>query len=236
MITWIAGWPHNGSTLLRQIIKETTGLPSASKYPEKELEHLFPGSLAWAERFNSDHMRQYLYYSNLREGLLVKTHEAPIDKQNAIFVIRDGRDAITALSRFYKIPLRDIIIAQGMVFGDWSGFYWAWEPHKRPFTLIVRFEDMVNKPNEVAKRVATFLGVEIRAEFVDRYEEDAKNYMGDSPLYNGRIGIWKEDFWPDDLELFWKCHGAVMKICGYDDREIEKRKGPQRQVFQPNGG
>ena len=41
MITWIAGWPQCGSTLLRQILQECFGVLTVSKYAEPQLDYLF---------------------------------------------------------------------------------------------------------------------------------------------------------------------------------------------------
>jgi len=214
MITWIAGWPHNGSTLLRQIIKDCFEIPSYSKYKEPELEFLFGKEAAkFSELWNIASLEQYQRCRRGKELFVVKTHEIPFDDSPAIFVVRDGRDAVTTLSRFWATPIANMIVGQGCVFGTWSGYYYAWQPKKRPKTIIVRYEDMVTQPQKVVADIAPMLGCEPKRPFVDKYEQNKGQWP---QLFNGTMGIWQEEMTEADLELFWQCHGDVMKELGYE--------------------
>jgi len=213
MILWIAGWPHNGSTLVRQILKDSFDLQPYSKYQEPGLVDVFgEDSLKFSKKYTEDQFRGYLYYQTRKETTIVKTHEIPVDDNPAIFVIRDGRDAVTALSHFWTIPIRDAIAGQGCVFGNWSSHWHAWNPLKRPRTLLVRFEDMILKPNDVCKDLEKFLGVEQERPYVDDFEEKRKIWP---QLFNDRLDCWQKEMTESDLDLFWRCHKEVMGEAGY---------------------
>ena len=214
MILWIAGWPHNGSTLLRQIIKDCFDIPPYSKYTEPELEFLFgPEVQKFSELWARAALEQYTRCRNSNRLFVIKTHEIPFDDSPAIFVVRDGRDAVTALSRFWTIPIVNAIVGQGCVFGNWSHYYHAWQPKTRAKTIIVRFEDMVNDSQKILMQIMPMLGRSPKRDYVDDYEQQKDKWP---QLFNGRTGIWREDMTESDLELFWQCHGEVMAELGYE--------------------
>jgi len=212
-IIWIAGWPHNGSTLLREILQQCWGIVSHSLYAEPELEFLFGAQAAeFGQDWGRDPVTKRFYYEQAPEVHFIKTHELPVDGNPALFVVRDGRDAMTALSRFWKLPIRNLIVGQNCAFGGWSNFIWGWDPWGRPNTLLLRFEKMVRDPMAVAGQVREWLDLPIPRAFTDRYVENQKVHPA---LYNGRVDIWKDGMRPVDQDLFWKCHGAMMERLGY---------------------
>lgn len=216
MITWIAGAPHNGSTLLRQIIKQCFGFPTYSRYCEEELEFMFPGSVGFSAGFNENvHVRLQKFWEST-EHVIIKTHELPADDMPSIFVVRDGRDAVSALSNFYSIPIKHAIVGQYVAFPSWSDYFLGWNPQERPKTLLVRFEDMVNIPDTVADKISEFWGTPVKTKYNDDFEECQKKYP---KLYQDRIGGWKKAMSESDLELFWKCHGPLMKRLGYGEAD-----------------
>lgn len=213
MIVWIAGWPHNGSTLCRQILKDSFEIPSVSCYLESELESLFPGSEKFSDKWNCDKIATHDYLYEHNEAFVLKTHELPLDDCPAIFVYRDGRDAVVALSNFWTLPLRNSICGIGCAFGTWSSYYYGWNPKQRPNTLMVKYEDMVLQPNDVAQDISNFFGFKQKHDYIDDFEEKKKEYPY---LFKDRIGGWKKRLKDDDLDLFWTYHGSVMKELGYE--------------------
>jgi hypothetical protein len=217
MIIWIAGAPHNGSTLLRQILKQCFEISSFSRYNEPELEFMFPGGANFTKLYRQNEVVRLQWLCGLPQTTFIKTHELPLTASPAIFVVRDGRDAITALSHFWQMPRDHAIAGQGSVFADWSSYFYAWDPLNRPNTILVRFEDMVGDANKVVReQLAPFLGVEPKADFVDEFEENQKKFP---QLFQDSGSCWQDEMTEADLDLFWKCHGEVMGILGYDDRE-----------------
>jgi len=214
MICWIAGWPHNGSTLMRQILKESFGISTVSKYLEPELDTLFPGGEMFRNKMGHNPESATEYVRRRNATTFIKTHELPEDDSPAIFVVRDGRDAVCSLSNFYWIPVASAITGQGCIFGSWSAYWYGWDPEQRPDTLIVRFRDMVERPNEVVlPQLEQFLGRKPVKEYVDDFEEKRKQYPY---LFKDRIGVWKQTMSESDISLFNKCHGDVNRRLGYE--------------------
>ena len=215
MITWITGWPHCGSTIVRQIMKDSLGLQTHSVYSEPDFQYLFGDEVVkFGETWQSGPHTRYEYYRDCPGMFYIKTHEPPItgDDSKVIYVLRDGRDSVSAISHFWKMPIRRTICGIGNHFGGLSYHYYAWNPGNRPNTIIVRFEDMVERPNEVAVSLACFLGVKKIADYVDDFEENKKKWP---KLFHDRIGCWKNAMSKSDLELFDKCHGEFMREVGY---------------------
>jgi hypothetical protein len=213
MIMWIAGYPHNGSTLLRQILRQCFDIPTYSSYAEPQLEFMFgEDSVKFTKRWAANTL--YTYVTCVQDVLpwFIKTHAAPFDMSPAIFVVRDGRDVVSALSRFWHIPIMDVIVGQACFFGNWSAHYYAWNPQNRENTAVIRFEDMVERADDVVRHLEQFLKTPAKRAFVDRFEENRKSWP---QLFNDKGSCWQERMSDEDHELFWKCHGPLMKELGY---------------------
>src|SRR5947209_9405031 len=143
---WIASYPRSGNTLLRLILAECFELGTKSKYPESSEAVLafFGGHLA-GERY------------------LTKTHDPPEDDNPAIYLIRDGRATIVSYYHYcrdYGLPVSMENVIRGTVgFGSWSGHYDAWNPFKRPQTIVVRYEELAKNMEAPLERIAAFLGI-----------------------------------------------------------------------------
>lgn len=227
MILWIAGWPHNGSTLCRQILKDCFDIQSFSIYGDEGLDDLFgPGTDKFAKDWQVVPLQNYLQCARSDHMYFIKTHQLPLDDMPAIFVVRDGRDAISSVSNYWQIPMQYATISQtSLGFCSWSDYYHVWDPKYRAHTIIVRFEDMVERPEIVVEQLETFLQLKALRPYVDDYCEKAKEHP---QLFNGRIGVYKDKMTEEDLRLFWKCHGPVMKELGYN----RPRGCPERQVIE----
>jgi hypothetical protein len=72
---------------------------------------------------------------------------------------------------------------------------------------------MITDPNRVAReQIAPMFGMEPKADFVDTFEENKAEYP---QLFQDPGECWQNEMSTSDLELFWKCHGDVMKLLGY---------------------
>lgn len=213
MILWIAGWPHCGSTLTREYIQEVFGINSYSKYPEEELVFRFgPESLKFSESWSAE------VYSQCRQSkklFLIKTHEIPFDDSPAIYIQRDGRDAVVSLNKFWAHnTIQEIMTGQFSPFTDWSTYYKAWEPRTRTNTVYVQFDEIINSPEVVTKRIVDAFGLKQTGEFDSgkAFQEGQKQWPR---LFSGKGETWQKELKGHALEMFWKLHGDVMRECGY---------------------
>lgn len=208
-IVWLAGYPHCGSTYTRMVLKDVFGINSHSLYTEEELVFLFGEQAAtFAKEWDSEKYNELKDSDDLH---IIKTHDMPIDCNPTIFVVRDGLEASVALSHFWKIPVKNVISGHGR-FGSWSGFYYAWEPIVRPYTLIVKYEELEADANAVAVRLGEFLARKPQKLFENKFEEAKDQFP---KLFNDREGCSDCTITADENRLFWRCHGLAMRELGY---------------------
>lgn len=165
MIVWLASYPRSGNTLVRQVLRQAFGCESYSQYNDPlDIGSRPDVAAAVGHRSYQGSWQTFLEEARASSHLhLVKTHHAPQDDAAAIYLVRDGRSA--AVSFFHL--LRDLrgregvtleqVIEGGTPFGSWGGHLDAWQPHDRPRTLIVRFEDLADRPQEAIRSIAGFL-------------------------------------------------------------------------------
>lgn len=220
---WLASFPRSGNTFARNILYHVYGLPSSEFHRQTEFE-VDEGY----ERFP-----------------IVKTHLLPGQVRPAdlkipvVYLLRDGRDAITSVAHHTQdmvLPGTDflqnmseaIIAAEGSHFGGWSVNVLQWI--KRA-DVVIRYEDLIADPKGQMERLRTIMDLPepdwaklptflklkqeknpygVRAGAVEKEEEVAQKFFR-----KGKAGGWKEEMPPDLEALFWSCHGEVMEKTGY---------------------
>ncbi len=209
-IVWLAGWPHCGSTYTRMVLKDVFDINSHSLYDEEKLAFLFGGQAGeFAKEWGTE---KYNELNESEDLHVIKTHDMPLDNNPAIFVVRHGLESCMALSHFWEVPIKQIIAGHGGRFGSWSGFYYAWEPIVRPYTLVVKYEELEADADEVARRLGEFFVREPKKLFENKFEEAKEAYP---QLFNDREGCSYGKISPDANRLFWRCHGQAMRELGY---------------------
>ena len=227
MDCWIASFPRSGNTYFRNILYYVYGIESStwhneSSYPVDE------------------------NYSNYQ---FVKTHLLPKDLVPfdpaipAIYLVRDGRDAVVSIAHHRKdlvnpgsdflMNLQEAIVAaEGSFFGGWSKNADAWIQRAQ---LVIRYEDLIADPASVFKRVEKLIPLPPAQwnklpDFAEMKFGKPK-YGGTSklvdPQFNpeefatkffrkGKSGGWREEMPPHIQDLFWNYHGDIMERLGYE--------------------
>lgn len=224
MIIWLASYPRSGNSLGRIVLRHAFGIGTYSIYnagpPTPALRKLVGhlDTVPFEEMVQSPEWR------------IVKTHEMADDEFPAVHIVRDGRDALVSYAWFilssetsgptapeseaFLTTLQNLVVTDGF-FGGWSNHVSHWL--KRPNTVTVRFEDLVQDPvGGIAEafRRAGFLSLrQMRGarlpEFRDLHEQRPDFFR------KGRIGSWREEM-PQDLHVrFWERHGQMMRQLGY---------------------
>lgn len=165
----------------------------------------------------------------------IKTHRLPgPDSDPAVYIVRDGRDAMVSYAHFaltytYNVSPADITTqrVRQMIatllredrspYGTWAQNVTAWLA--RPKTQVVKFEELVARPEEVAGRVVAGLGLGLRPleEAVPTFDE--LNAVNPRFFRKGARGDWREVFTPELTELFWKHNSGAMELAGYGSIE-----------------
>jgi hypothetical protein len=217
---WIASYPRSGNTFLRIILRNMFGLPSYSIYYVEGDTHGDPSAEAleegapllprnWRERLNAGSGTVYVP---------IKTHGPPLDEAPTIFIARDGRAAIHSYFHYHKKfsfeqPSLTEIIAGACQFGSWSDHYRMWQPKTRPNTLLVRYEELVGKPEEIVARLAEFLKLEPQHASLPQFEELQKKL----PAFfrRGQNTDYLNEWAPAQMALFNQLHAVAMEELGF---------------------
>jgi predicted SAM-dependent methyltransferase len=196
------------------IIEQCLKLQTYSPYAEPKMIPIFgQKEVDFAAKVVADGEGEYRRMKASKEVYLIKTHNIPRDDGPAIFLHRDGRDAVASYARFKKMRPIDAIYGQQSEFPDWSRFYRAWDPANRPDTLATKFDILKNCPNAVATDIARFLGIKC---CIGKFKnpKDHANKTWDR-CFNQAPTKWRDHFSQDDTTAFWALHGDVMDELGY---------------------
>ncbi len=227
MKCWIASFPRSGNTYFRNILYYVYGIESSTWHKEST----YPID---ADYDKFDFVKTHLLPSDLK----------PTDgKIPAIYLVRDGRDAMVSIAHHrsdivqpgsdFAENLKDAIIAaEGSFFGGWSRNVNEWIERA---DIIIKYEDLIKDPQAVLARVEQVVDMP-PANWVNL--PDFKSMKFGKPKYGGqttsktiqissedfskkffrkgKAGSWKEEFTPELLELFSQRHGAVMDRLGYE--------------------
>ena len=233
MIIWLASYPRSGNTFLRMLLFHGYGIPTSSVHQDARLQKLgaadtighqpLPGSIAELARSPE------LYF--------VKTHDLPSDNYPALYVVRDGRDALVSYARYqltfqggksrlrtrvkdffggdsFRGVLQSLIV--GSPFGTWSQHVLAWTRRENSVTFLIRYEDLVQAPERwVAQALAALPVQPVAPTGFQSPDFAALNARWPEFFRKGQVGAWREEM-PEDLQkLFWTHHGEAMRALSY---------------------
>lgn len=228
MIVWVASYPRSGNTFLRAVLHGLHGQTSVSSYAgeTRRLDRIRP-AFAFAEP-----LRAPLEALQADPGnFFVKTHaQTPPLPGKALYMVRDGRDVLLSYA-WYRLrvqqrrplasidegTLREELAARidetRLPFGSWSGNVGAWL--NRPDTAVLRFEELIRKP-ELVTGALRGLGLDLPRVPGGRtpsFEE--LHALRPAFFRSGRVGAWRDEFPPELLPRFQELHGAMMDTLGY---------------------
>jgi hypothetical protein len=236
MIIWIASYPRAGNSLLRQILYYTMGQRSYSAGTAAAIEVDPEYALPPPRDFEGF----YAEASGAGTPFFVKTHSPPIDEQPALYVIRDGRAAITSFLRFERhvspgSPSNSMLqlILGDHYYGGWSDHYRRWHDRGSAPILTLRYDELFHATDDVLARIAEFIGYrgEIRRwdNPITEYRRRYPNFVGEGRLEWTRPDEW--DFICDSA--FWSTHRDVMDEFGFDDRyRVPKPDGVSQKSIE----
>jgi len=187
---------------------------------------------------------------------LVKTHNIrgqahgtqlipPHYTRSAVYIVRNPLDMVLSYARHYGVEPALAVEAIGrsdnanatdgaavwQFLGSWSEHVTSWTTDSPYPSLVLRYEDMLDKPKEAFGALVRHLGVPLEDERLDKAirfasfdevsgQEKAGGFAenpGKSETFftSGKAGKWKEALGPDLVEKIRTDHKAVMKRFGY---------------------
>lgn len=226
MIVWLASYPRSGNTLLRQMLKSVFGLTSYSIYDDRD-------DIGAVSEVKSAVGHEFLptgwpeFYARTRRStdiVPVKTHHPPMDDGKAIYIVRDGRASVVSWYNMLRrlrgrtdVELSDVILGRKVAFGSWSQHIAGWRPLERPDTLLLRYEDLAQRPEEPIAAIERFTGAKANNDWHNEFERLHATMPSFFAAADNRKNIAQMS--PTETELFWQTHGDAMKAMGYADGE-----------------
>lgn len=233
MIVWLASYPRSGNTYYRMLLYHLYGVKTFSVYNDPLFERI-----GASEVVGHDQLPDRAEELAKGDGVyFVKTHDLPTDTSPAIYLVRDGRDALVSYARYihsfgqnsgrlarlreiaglvsFRRTLRELIISSQR-YGGWSNNVLTWTRRRRDCDVFaVRYEDLVANPIVWLKK--SLEGLQIQLEPVEGDLPNFDDLHDKWPQFfrKGKIGSWREEMPKDLRELFWRHHTEAMEAFGY---------------------
>lgn len=221
MIVWLASYPRSGNTFLRTILKKVFEVESYSdeKKPEEVWKLDVEKNVIGHKEFDVSWHDFYQMARDSEEKFFIKTHLAPMDDSPAIYVVRDGRNALLSyyyfMQKYFPEARRSLfqLIAGYDYYGRWSAHYEAWRA-RGGVSLVLRYEDMLASPEEQIEKIADFIALPRQNSWVNPFDELSKK---DPSFFRVGKSEWSPNaLWSREHErLFWESEGGVMESLGY---------------------
>jgi hypothetical protein len=136
-----------------------------------------------------------LFFGNVREILLV----------------RDPRDLLCSIKAFWKASIEDALnlVADSSLRSEEIG------RQKRSDLILVKYEDLVSRPEETLNRISDFIGLGRMKAFNSNSESDLFGVHGTSASPASSIGRWRNDLSAQEIEFCEQRLGSFMELFGY---------------------
>ena len=219
MIVWLASYPRSGNSLTRMLCRTLYGVQCHSVYREK---------LAYASEADLRSMQ------NSDERFLVKTHELPSDDNPAIYVLRDGRDALVSYAWFtissgadssdagsqrkFNAALKRLIDGKSRAkYGDWGRHVTEWTTRVPP-VAVLKFEDLMGSDRaDLVRTALESVGFACSPQESAAVPSFERQHARNPRLFRrGQVGAWKDEMPPALVARFAKRYGDVMTQMGYE--------------------
>ncbi|MFN4353928.1 sulfotransferase domain-containing protein [Parvibaculum sp.] len=190
------------------------------------------------------------------DSVFVKTHDylgeyAGVPLQNmevtagAIYIVRNPLDVVISMAPHFGITLEEAITSLANEdagtsqndthvpehYGSWSTHVRTWTRRPSPGLLVMRYEDMLDKPKKSFKTVTNFLGLKPSPERLDRAirfssfkvlkAQEEKEGFKERPqtsksfFREGKRDQWREKLTPDQVRQIIAVHHEQMARFGY---------------------
>ncbi|HKJ36101.1 MAG TPA: sulfotransferase domain-containing protein [Solirubrobacterales bacterium] len=225
MLIWVASYPRSGNRLIRIALSTGWRIDGPSVFDAAEQAR------AKGKRRLPDPARdpQIKAFRKAGGNNFLKTHLiAHADTPDpALFMVRDGRDSVLSYAHFmagrpalaqgrtFEQLLRELIERSGGQFGSWSECWRLWSEREAP-TAIVRFEELREDPQGVARAKVAELGVELGPPQGEMWSFERMRSEDPSVVRRGQVGDWRREMPPEAIERFAELHGETLVELGYE--------------------
>jgi len=214
-------WNHWLDSLDRSEIEAATLRLTVQNLVGAAIRQFKPDAVAWADKTPRTAIRTIRRY---------------FPEARVVYLMRDARDR--AISLYYHCLRTEpwvIEAKEGLRRMKWDDLFRSWvddislnEPHfAHPSCCLVRYEDLLTRPDDEVHRLLTFLGVKtdstlvsslIAAASFERLTDGRQRGHEDSSSFfrKGISGDWQNFEAPEKLQPFWRfCLDTALRY-GYD--------------------
>jgi len=223
LICWLASYPRSGNTLFRLVVHALEITSTYSLYDDPALVELGIADKVGQKRLPDGGVRHLEEDEALH---LVKTHElSSPDNYPAIYIVRDGRDALISLAHYQQSVEGDKnpfvtrlarLVDGDYGFGSWSAHVESWI-NDRPTLVVVRFEDLVRDPVRIVLDTLKKIGFPVSSNVVNKTIPTFDELKGLSPQFfrAGKVGSWSSEMSDSLQRQFWRKNRSGMVKAGY---------------------
>lgn len=220
---WLASFPRSGNTFFRILLKELSGIETYATSDSRLAQ-----KIGLADTIGHRPLASMPTNGGTTPSI-IKTHRLPEDSRPAIYLVRDGRDALVSYARYrvafrskkgkarsFHSELTNLVEGQSP-FGKWGSHVFAWTRDRRDGpTTLVRFEDLIERPLEVFRNALTETdaGLEILEAATIPTFDDLHGRWPDF-FRKGQAGTWRTEMSEEIHDLFWATNGDAMTYLGY---------------------
>jgi hypothetical protein len=226
MIVWVASFPRSGNTFLRILLNRIYGVRTSTIYDFDGVADRVGADLVGA----ADRPASVAALRSSDDTHFVKTHRrrdvSVLDDDRAIWLVRDGRDAVVSWARMdsesdparYEAELRAKILNRSGT-DTWGANVLSWLEPPSPTRVVLRYEDLIAAPEAAVRSVVTALVPALGPRPAPEIPTLATLKETDTAFFRrGQVGSHRDEF-PADLEtLFWSVpdNRAAMTLLGYE--------------------
>lgn len=228
---YINSYPRSGNTWVRSVLNDI--LKPQNTHVNPEFYKFF--------RILNFHRLPKLKLDRLRPSMtMIKSHgryETINDNLPAVYLVRDGRDAIISYYHFnvdhrryvetFDQYFRRHVVDDAMnsyrerilrkFMGDWSDNALSYKDKKN--VLILRYEDLVLNPVSLFDTMLKFIGANVELQEIKDALQSGEARLKEKKARHDRprgvSGGWKNFLTQEQQELFIKRHGKALKVFKY---------------------
>jgi hypothetical protein len=220
----IAGYPKSGNTWITRLVAELVGCPVSGFWREpnnKEIAIEGQDRVSDFRCFKSHH----------------QLHELEVDinsnKRSILYVIRDPRDVTVSGAHYFNLTIDQMLNA--VLYGSQQVHHWcriSWNTHWKTYwdkgILFVRYEDMLQLPEQECLRILNKLDVNRDINFIInainrqsfRYKRDEFIKLGENHkatfMRAGKCGQWKQILSEGQKDIFVNELSEDLRFLGYE--------------------
>jgi hypothetical protein len=231
MLIWLASYPRSGNTFLRILLNRLYGFTTTTGYDDNDpvAQQLGPKFVGYKPRTQT--LQELV---DDPEITFVKTHRQPhrveCGDQPAIYIVRDGRDAIVSFAhqrahtllkqgKTPNIPqlMQELVFEQTLGTGNWGLNVLHWLKRSSP-TAVVRFERLIREPEAEIARALAALTIKPEKQANASLPMFSELTKVDGEFFRrGAVGSYRDEM-PQNIQAsFWEQpqHAEAMTLLSY---------------------